>query len=58
MMNTNIQYPEKNMNVWSRFFEMIRKSAARSSRSNLEFYSHSTLSALLTMPSDFKSEQL
>ena len=50
--------PENNINVWSRFFEMIRKSAARSSRSNLEFYSHSTLSALLTMPSDFKSEQL
>ena len=58
MMNTNIQHPENNINVWSRFFEMVRKSAARSSRSNLEFYSYSTLPALLTMQSGFKAEQL
>ena len=58
MMNTNIQHPENNINVWSRFFEMIRKSAARSSRSNLEFYTYSTLPALLTMQSGFKSDQI
>ena len=57
-MNANMQNKEKNANVWSRFFEMVRKTAARSSRSGLEFYSRSAVSVLLTMQSGFKSEQL
>jgi hypothetical protein len=57
-MNINIQYSERNANILSRFYEMVRKTAARSSGSNLEFYSYSTLPALLTMQSGFKSEQL
>ena len=42
-MNTNIKNSENNVSVWSRFYEMVRKTAARSSRSDLEFYSYSTL---------------
>ena len=57
-MNTNIKNSENNVSVWSRFYEMVRKTAARSSRSDLEFFSYSTLPALLTMQSDFRSEQL
>ena len=57
-MNTNMQYSERNANIWSRFCEMVRKTAARSSRSSLDFYSHSTVSALLTMQSVSRSEQL
>lgn len=57
-MNTNIQYSGKNAGIWSRFYEMVRKTSARSSRSDLEFYSHNTLSALLTMQSGLKAEQL
>ena len=57
-MNTNIRNSENNASVWSRFYEMVRKTAARSSRSDLEFFSYSTLPALLTMQSDFRSEQL
>ncbi len=57
-MNTNIKNTENNASVWSRFYEMVRKTAARSSRSDLEFYSYSTLPALLSMQSAFKSEQL
>ena len=57
-MNTNMQYSERNASIWSRFCEMVRKTAARSSRSSLDFYSHSTVSALLTMQSVSRSEQL
>ncbi len=57
-MNTIIKNSENNASVWSRFYEMVRKTAARSSRSDLEFFSYSTLPALLTMQSDFRSEQL
>ena len=58
MMNTNIKNTEKNATILSCFCEMVRKTAARSSRSNLEFYTYSTLPALLTMQSGFKSEQI
>lgn len=57
-MNANMQNSEKNANVWSRFFEMVRKMAARSSGSSLEFYGCSAMPALLTMQSGIKSEQL
>ena len=57
-MNANIKNSENNASIWSRFYEMVRKTAARSSRSNLEFYSYSTLPALLAMQSGLRSEQL
>ena len=56
-MNANMKYTE-NANIWERFCEMVRKTAARSSGSDLEFYSHSTVPALLTMQSGIRSEQL
>ncbi|MBR4503002.1 MAG: hypothetical protein IKP22_14145 [Clostridia bacterium] len=49
---------EKNISTWSRFFEMVRKTDRRHSRTDLEFYTRSAMPTLLTMLSCFKPEQL
>ena len=49
---------EKNINTWSRFFEMVRKTNSRHSRTDLDFYTRSAMPTLLTMLSCFKPEQL
>ncbi len=49
---------EKNINTWSRFFEMVRKTNSRHSRTDVEFYTRSAMPTLLTMLSCFKPEQM
>ena len=49
---------EKNINTWSRFFEMVRKTDRRRSRNGLEFYGRSAMPALLTAQSSIRPEQL
>ena len=49
---------EKNISTWSRFFEMVRKTDSRHSRTDLEFYTRSAMPTLLTMLSCFRPEQL
>ena len=58
MMSQKIQHSGKNSNTWSRFFEIVRKTDSRRSRSDLEFYTRSAIPALLTMQSGMKPEQL
>ena len=58
MMSQKIQHSGKNSNTWSRFFEMVRKTDSRRSRSSLEFYSRSAVPALLTAQASIRPEQL
>lgn len=58
MMNRKNQNPGRNANTWSRFFEMVRKTDSRRSRSNVEFYTCNAMPAILTMQSSLKAEQL
>ncbi len=58
MMNNNIKDSERNINTWSRFLEVVRRTDSRRSRSDLEFFTSSAVPALLTMQFSFKPEQL
>lgn len=58
MMYRKMQDSERSFNTVNRFFEMVRKTNSRRSRSDLEFYTHSAVPALLTMQSLIRQEQL
>ncbi len=58
MMNRKNRHSGRNANTWSSFFEMVRKTDSRRSRSDLEFYTRSAIPALLTMQSGVRQEQL
>ena len=58
MTNRKTMDSERKNNTWSRFFEMVRKTESRRSRSDLEFYTRSAIPALLTLQSGLKQEQL
>ena len=57
-MNEKMGNTERSAATWNRFCEMVRKANSRRSRSDLEFYTHSAVPALLAMQSCFKQEQL
>ena len=58
MMYRKMQDSERNSNTWSHFFEMVRKTNSRRSRSDLEFYTRNAVPAILTMQSSIRQEQL
>ena len=58
MTNRKTMDSERKNNTWNRFFEMVRKTESRRSRSDLEFYTRSAIPALLTLQSGLKQEQL
>ncbi len=58
MMYSKMQDSKRNSSPWSRFLEMVRKADNRRTRSDLEFYTHSAVPALLTMQSGSRQEQL
>ena len=58
MMYRRMQDSERSFNTVNRFFEMVRKTNSRRSRSDLEFYTRSAVPALITMQSLIKQEQL
>ncbi len=58
MMNRKTKDSERISGTWNRFFEMVRKTDSRRSRSSLEFYSRSAVPALLTAQASIRPEQL